>query len=334
MALRLIEGFDHYNTVAQMVSKGWTHYYGDAPVSGRFDGRAAVVQIDSGYWHHTVPGTLASTMYFGMALYYAGDQTPIINTSRCIFRILDEAATTQLSICVNPNHGISVYRGATLIGTSDTGIVPASGWFYIELKVVIDNSAGEVTVRIGGTQVYSLTSADTRAGTAYVGAFRIGCIYPDEDTYYDDLYVDDAGYHGNCHITTFYPDADGANTAFARSAGSNDYECVDDNPPNDDTDYIYSATVTEKSTFGITTGALGSVKGIQLNNRLKVDGLGARLVKPVVRSNSTDYAGGVFDPITDSWLFYPRIYETDPDDSNPWTQTKLEAAEFGLQIDT
>jgi hypothetical protein len=109
---------------------------------------------------------------------------------------------------------------------------------------------------------------------------------------------------------------------------------VDDNPPNDDTDYIYSATVTNKSTFGITTGALGSVKGIQLNNRLKVDGLGTRLAKPVVRSNSVDYAGGVFNGITDSWLFYPRIYETDPDDSNPWTQTKLEAAEFGLQIDT
>jgi hypothetical protein len=29
---------------------------------------------------------------------------------------------------------------------------------------------------------------------------------------------------------------------------------------------------------------------------------------------------------------YPRthVMETDPDDGNPWTQTKLEAAEFGI----
>jgi hypothetical protein len=168
MALRFMDGFDHYNTVAQMVTKGWTQYYGDAPIAGRFDGLAAQPQIDSGYWHHTVPGTLASTMYFGMAVYYLGDETPVISTSRCLFRVLDEAGTTQLSICVNPSYGISVYRGTTLIGTSSNNIVPTSGWFYIEFKVVIDNSAGEVTVRIGGTQVYSLTSADTRAGTAYV----------------------------------------------------------------------------------------------------------------------------------------------------------------------
>jgi hypothetical protein len=38
--------------------------------------------------------------------------------------------------------------------------------------------------------------------------------------------------------------------------------------------------------------------------------------------------------LTTSYTHNSVIWETDPDDSNAWTQTKLEAAEFGLEITT
>ena len=130
------------------------------------------------------------------------------------------------------------------------------------------------------------------------------------------------------------PDVDGNSADFTRSIGSNDYECVDETPSNEDTDYISSNTLNHKSIFGITTGALSTVKGIQVNNHVRVDDAGTRKIKAIARSNGADYQGTESEVITSDYLFESDIWELDPDDSGAWTQTKLEAAEFGLEITT
>jgi hypothetical protein len=71
-----------------------------------------------------------------------------------------------------------------------------------------------------------------------------------------------------------------------------------------------------------------------LNNFTRIDQAGTRKITPLIRSNSTDYQGTETDVITSEFKFESEIFETDPDDSNAWTQTKLEAAEFGLEITT
>jgi hypothetical protein len=111
-------------------------------------------------------------------------------------------------------------------------------------------------------------------------------------------------------------------------------ECVDETPSNEDTDYIYSDTLNHKQGFGITTGSLSTVKGIQLNNHCRLDQAGTRKITPLIRSNSTDYSGTETGAIPADYRFESEIFETDPDDSSAWTQTKLEAAEFGLEITT
>jgi hypothetical protein len=148
------------------------------------------------------------------------------------------------------------------------------------------------------------------------------------------MYVDDTQFHGDCRVKTFVPDSiSGTNNSFTASAGNKD-ECVDEIPSNEDTDYIVSDTLNHKQTFGITTGVLGTVKAIQLNNHCRLDEAGTRKITPIIRSNGTDYSGTESDEITADYLFESEIWETDPDDSGAWTQTKLEAAEFGLEITT
>jgi hypothetical protein len=180
----------------------------------------------------------------------------------------------------------------------------------------------------------NLTSQDTKNGSDYIRQIWLSCVYSSKAVHFDDMYVDDAQFYGDCRVKTFVPDSiSSTNNSFTASAGNKD-ECVDDIPSNEDTDYIYSSTLNHKQGFGITTGALGTVKAIQLNNHCRIDEVGDKKITPLIRSNGADYQGTETELITADYLFESEIWETDPDDSNPWDQTKLEAAEFGLEITT
>ena len=252
-----------------------------------------------------------------------------------LLQFRDESDVSQVSLCINGNYGINAYRNITLLGSSADNVFIDQYWQYLEVKVTISATVGEVTARINGTQVLNLTSQNTKNGSDYIRYFLIRLIHDDQDTHWDDIYVDDAQFNGDCRIKTFVPDSiSSVNNNFTASAGNKD-ECVDDIPPTDDTDYIYSNTLNHKQTFGITTGSLGTVKGIQLNNLCRVDAGGSRKITPLIRSNSTNYLGTeIANNVPDDYKFESEIFETDPDDSNAWTQTKLEAAEFGLEITT
>jgi hypothetical protein len=252
-----------------------------------------------------------------------------------LITIYDESGVKQVRIHVNSSYGLSAYQGDnTLLGSTANNIFEDNKWFYLEGKITISATVGEVTLRVNETQVLNLTSQDTKNGSDYIRYFGICAMYNDLVTLFDDIYIDDAQFHGDCRIRTFLPDSvSSTNNSFTASAGNKD-ECVDDDPPTDDTDYIYSDTLNHKQGFGITTGSLSTVKGIQLNNFTRIDQAGTRKITPLIRSNGTDYSGTETGEITADYIFESEIWETDPDDSSAWTQTKLEAAEFGLEITT
>jgi len=335
MTLLLIDGFDHY-TVSQMIDKYSEYASGGLDmVGGRFGGQA----FHSGSQSQDYVLNFEvnkSTIYFGVAIKKMDGGVPTLSTSYPFLYFLDESGAGQVKLCVNLAMGINVYRGDnTLLGSTGDAIFENYKWCYLEIKVTISDTVGEVTIRINENQVLNLTSQDTKnAASDYIRKIRLAGIYSSQSVYFDDMYVDDAQFHGDCRIRTFMPDSiSSTNNSFTASAGNKD-ECVDETLSNDDTDYIYSDTLNHKQGFGITTGALGTVKAIQLNNHCRIDEAGTRQITPLIRSNSTDYLGTETENITADYLFESEIWETDPDDSNPWTQTKLEAAEFGLEITT
>jgi hypothetical protein len=340
MTLLWMDGFDHYNTGAMLADKGYIinmasgNYYVGASYA-RLDGNGLQTNYTGYYFRRILPGDTYATMYAGVAMRVITATTPSPSATYPFLAFLDGSGVIQVGLALTADYGISAYNGdGTLLGTSSNNVFPFNEWRYIEAKVTISDSGGVVEVRINGAVVLNLTSQDTKNGTDYIKYIQFSTFRHHLSTQFDDIYIDDAQFHGNCHITAFMPDSDSAtNTDFVRSGGSNDYECVDENPPNNDTDYIKSSTVGHKSTFGITTGSLNTVEGIQVNNRVKAATAGNRKGKPLVRSNGADYQGAESDFLDNEYknsIYGP--WETDPDDSNPWTQTKLEAAEFGLEI--
>lgn len=338
MTLLLMEGFDHFFSDAHATDKGWVNIatYADIANSyARFSGRGMQFVYTASNEPRKDFGVNKSTIYFGGAIKKYEGTAPGGKGDRPFLCFYDESSVEQIGFWLTSAYAISAYRGTTtLLGSSSDGVFPNQRWCYLEVKVTISATVGEVTVRVNETQVLNLTSQNTKNGSDYIRIIGIGGIFHDLSTYWDDVYVDDAQFHGDCRIKAFLPDSvSGTNNSFTASAGNKD-ECVDDDPPNDDTDYIYSDTLNHKQGFGITTGSLGTVIGIQLNNFCRIDQAGTRKITPLIRSNGSDYSGTETAEITADYKFESEIFETDPDDSNPWTQTKLEAAEFGLEITT
>jgi len=333
MTLLFMDGFDHYDQ-GQLVEK-W-----DGQVSmnvgsayARFGGQGAR-SYGGGYWFNKLLAANETTVYVGFAFYKDSSNTPSSGTYGQL-KLCDESDVAQIYIRLNSGLGFTALLGeGTELGTSADAVFTNYKWHYIETKVTISDTVGVVEVKLNGTQVLNLTSQDTKNGSDYIRKVQFGGLSPNAYCWFDDLYIDDAQFHGDCRIRTFMPDSiSSTNNDFTASAGNKD-ECVDEIPSNDDTDYITSDTLNHKQGFGITTGALGTVIGIQLNNHCRVDEAGARNITPLIRSNSTNYLGTETGAIAANYIFESEIWETDPDDSNPWTQTKLEAAEFGLEITT
>ena len=335
MTLLFMDGFDHYSDSQKFeksVESEFISTFGNA--YGRFG--TPGFRLTSSNYHVVINSRVnKSTLYTGIAIKKTIGGNPEYTVGYPFITFLDDSGETQVRLHVSSTYEILAYNGAgTLLGTSAEDVFPNLKWFYFECKVTISDTVGVVEVRINGNQVLNLTSKDTKFGSDYIRKIMLRCLNSNLDCYYDDLYFDDSQFHGDVRVRTFMPDADGNSVDFTRSGGSNDYECVDESPSNDDTDYIVSDTLNHKSIFGITTGVLGTVKAIQVNNHVRVDEAGTRKIKSVIRSNSTDYQGIESPEITADYLFESEIWELDPDDSGAWTQTKLEAAEFGLEITT
>ena len=336
MALIFIDGFDHY--VTGDIEEKWSSRGGSqetiSSTYGRFGGQGIQFYGNNGWIKKTI-AVNKTTIYFGGAVYKESTFDPGFSTSAPLIYVDDESAVRQINIHVDSSYKFLVYRGdITLLGSTADYIFETKKWFYLEVKITISATVGVIELKINGTQVLNLTSQNTKNGSDYIRNVYFSGIYSGRYTLWDDIYIDDSQYHGDCRIRTFMPDADGNSVDFTRSTGSNDYECVDEPQSNSDTDYIVSDTLNHKSIFGITTGALGTVKAIQLNNHCRLDEAGTRKIKPVIRSNSTDYQGTETDVIAANYKFESEIWELDPDDSGAWTQTKIEAAEFGLEITT
>lgn len=267
-----------------------------------------------------------STLYFRIALRSASGDPPLIN-----FR---ESSTIHVQFQFNITTGeIDIYRNGTLLGsTVGAGIVP-NAWFCIEGKIIIHDSTGEFTLKVNGSQKASLTSKDTQNG----GVGTVDNIMLTQGfygVYYaDDICIDDAAYPGTGGIEVLAVTADGTNTAWAASAGS-DYQCVDENPPSA-TDYVSTdaGTTGTKESFAlgdlsITPAAIPRV-GLLINALL--DGAGTGNLTPFILSNSNE-ANGTAKALGTSALWAEQYADTDAGHSSEaWTKTYVDAIEAGFK---
>lgn len=343
MTILYAEKFAKYNDDQDIITDNPT--YGSSGTSrtmqtaqGRFGGTVLQVTSSSTYIQFPWAAVSASdTAIIGMSV---RDMTGVLNepTAQNLIGVVDASSQFHWRIDIVAG-SLLLYRagGATPVLTASAiGVIGTNVWHWIEIKAVMAN-AGSVEVRVDGVTVINV-SADFRDGT--VDALTSLRLYGGNFTrQFDDLIIcDGAGatfndFFGDTRMVATVPDADGSVVNWTASAGTN-VSCVDDPLAayDDDTTYISSATTDQESLFShgaFTLTGVNSVKFVQLDTLARDDG--TNTFRQLARSGGTTYDNGADKNHGTVYAWANHRWELDPNGGIAWTETNINAAEFGVR---
>lgn len=345
MSLRKIESFDGmgHNAQGYLTHKGWT-YGGNSPriqgSGGRFSTDAWYDGDNSAYLQ-TTDLTAKSTWIVGFAGKPGNDNPGHV----CVF--YDSSTPNyQISITADGNGHLQARLGnynGTILATGTKKMI-AGVYYYIEVKLVVNNTTGSVEVRIDGEVQFAVSGIDTQ-NTANATVDRIYFGETGGGFYmfwmFDDIYICDGDggsphndFLGDCRVQYILPDGNGNSSQLVGSDGNstNNYLLVDDATPNDDTDYVESSTVGDKDTYsmGNITATAGTVYGVQPVPYAKKTDAGTRKIASVIRLSGTE-EDSADKTLTSSYLFLPDLRTTKPG-GGAFSVSDVNSMEVGVKV--
>lgn len=334
--IRWLDGFDHYGStdgtkvytaVADFGVAGPGRYNNGQYMRLRYNNGNSIVKTFSNHARWTV-GFALNIIDGTLSM---GDGT--------ILQLLD-GASVQCTLCLanTGNRVLSLYRGAynTTLLSLGTFVFNTSAWYYIELDYLIDPSGGSWEVRINGVTEFSGTG-NTRATANTQAASILMKNAANSEIRIDDLYVADGnpaghvGFLGEIAVVTKYPNGAGAHTDWTPSAGSN-YQCVDETPQNNDTDYVASGTPNQIDTYKYPTMVDAQVLAVAPTLIARKDDAGARVIAPVFRHSNGTEEVGASKGLLDNFMQYQEIWEKNPVTDLDWVASEIADGEFGVKL--
>ncbi len=232
---------------------------------------------------------------------------------------------------------IFLWRGttATVLATSASSLT-ASQWRYLEAKTFINDLTGTFEVKVDGVSYVSFTGDTRNAGNAQVTNMRFtstgGCV-----AYYCDWYINDTtgannnDYLGDLRVAELYPNGPGSSTQFAVTGAAANWQAVDESSPDGDTTYVQDAVVNDKDLYTFQDVASPTIYAARLLLLGKKTDAGARSAAGTCKSGATN-SDGTTTALSTDYLYVKALYATDPNTGAAWTQTNLNAAEWGPKI--
>jgi hypothetical protein len=344
MAVVAIEGFDHYPA-------------GSSSQPGGVGGRWTVSTSTS--WSFPAGrhgGLCAERSGSGSITMDLALPSEIASLSVGVAVLVDSAApsSTQELISLRSSSGAQLVLGVTTDGLLQVGRASfsnilgteaggdpwqAAAWYFLEIEAVIHDSTGEVRVFKNGVEVISVSGVDTK-GQTQTGVATLRLRMPGTGAWdvsnFDDIYVTDSDTRlGDSRVITVVPSADTADSDWAPSTGADNYAMVDEVQVNGDTDYVASATPGDLDFYAL--GDLGvspdTIHAVQLMMCARKDDAATREVRLKLKSGATT-VNGATRAMGSSYQYFHEIYEEDPDASDPWTETTINAAQVGVETVT
>lgn len=261
------------------------------------------------------------------------------------FLTLYEGSGPVFHVQLNPNGTFSYYFysnaaiSTEYVGSSVQGM-RSNEWAYVENKWTIHETAGRWETWLNEVKIFDWTgrtSGGEDAGHVYTGVWNscaIGrfastvgmeariCDYYliDQETSLTDDWSDVSG---DLFVGYIRPEAVGDSNDFTPTSGDN-FEMVDELDPDDDTTVNASTAPNNRDNFVMEDVPAGvEILGYQSVVYAKKTSDGSSLLKPTLRTNSTDYdaeAQGIASP--DRYTYILQPYDVNPD-----TDAKLTEAE-------
>jgi hypothetical protein len=256
------------------------------------------------------------------------------------FMQLADNGSDQVTLCLNPNGSLALYRGrgisGTLLVTSSPGIITGGQWYGIEMEVTINSSTGSASVWVNGIQVINATglntSGDDNAYTNQIGIGDFNNVFG-SGVYMDDFRVWDAtGSTQNAplgvdsQLVTKLPSGAGASTGWTPNGAAANWQCVDDNPPDGDTTYVSSSAASTADAYAMPSAGFTAAPYMVVARSYVRNAGGSPTMQIGVSSSGTTGGGTAFAP-TGSYAFADTCIALDPHTSAAWTAAGADAAQ-------
>jgi hypothetical protein len=348
MSLLWIEGFETFGAIGSNITALLVKKYG-VPLdvsaggcelcAGRFFGSAARLRTTSPALCFSTPAfTPTATVIVGCAI-----KVDSISSPTDLLRFYDGDALYHVGVQIVNSGVIRLNRnGTTMPGESAPNTVAAGQWYYLEIKVTVGDTDGSYEVRVNGVTVASASGIDTRnGGTGLIERVQFrGWQASTVSVFatYDDMYVlnslgtDNNSFLGSQLVESVFPNTNVQN-GWIPSVGSNNAACVDENPSNDDTDFVYSAVSGSKDLYGVgsCTHINGNIKGVQLNVDARVTDSTPQGLRPLVKAGGVETPGGSTTVTSTGYKVFPIVAEHNPSTGALWTPAEIAAMQIGIE---
>lgn len=333
MALLFMDGFEHYAS-GDLAEK---YEYSSGNVSSSY-ARTGTKCLSSDTAIGKAVSTSSTTCIIGLGHLQTASWGSTITINSGGFA---SSGYWQMVVVLVGDGSVEVRRGGssgTLLGSAAAGTLRKSVWNYVEVKAVIHDSTGAVTVKVNGATVVTVSSEDTQYQTA-TGWTNVQ-VNTGTGAYVDDFYICDGSgsqnndFIGECRVVTLLPSTgNGSNTDFTCSSSTDHGALVDEATPNDDTDYVYSSTVNHVDSWNYPAlGYTGTIKGVQMSLSAKKTDSGTRAIAAVTRPASTNRVHGTNHYLGTGYTYWLSIWELNPEDSAAWEVADVDGAEFGVKV--
>jgi hypothetical protein len=338
MAILHIEGFEHGSANTDLILIVDTLSTSAASfVDGRDGSPRKAVELDNG--NHFISWPINGDTTLTYTAGFAFKVTALQN--RVIARWYSDDGTAHCGLDMTSAGNLEFMRSSTIVEVTTNTPIQTGQWYYIEFQVLIDDTVGTYEVKVDGVTELSGTGVDTKAGAEdnVVGFSLIGATF--SDTQYDDFYLLDStgltnnDFLGDSQVETLFPDADGFTNDFTPLSGLTNYEMVDDGyTPDIGTTYVSSSTVNhiDLYTFTDLELALNDIYAVEAVGMCWMAEVGPRTLRMMTRVSSTNYEGDIVGcPIEYNCINH--LWETNPNTAAAWTESDINAAEFGITIE-
>jgi len=338
MALLLFDGFDGYDSLADVVDMGlWASCVPSASLISTVrygTGKCLKMSYNFFFLQYVFPADQAAkTLHVGFSLM---QENPLINAP--IFLLSNAVNSLQLRLYVNASQKLEARGAGAAIWATGTTTLKVGVYYYIELKLLVANSSGIFDCRINGLSEFTFSGDTQVAATNEVKQLWFGNESNSNCSWrLDDVYVlDTTGtlnntYLGEQRAELIYPTSD-STVAFSHNTGASNWDAINDvvGAADDDTTYVLGTT-GQKDEYGLANlASVNTVAGVKVMTRASRDDINAVNLKTGIKSGTTNQQ--VTHAVTVGYTNFVDIFETSDGAGTAFTTTTIDSLLSTLEV--
>lgn len=289
------------------------------------------VSSDNGYIKHAIPGSLTEA-YFAVWVRPSATSYGSSNSGKLrLYVYFTDGSAAMLVLATNHIDVYTVTSGGTETLRATGSVSVNNAPFQVQVRIKTDL----IDTKVDGISNGSYASSYGGGTIAALKFTVIGQVFSDGGGI-DHLAVASDDWLGDVRIDGLMPTGDDTVTWTAEGGGSN-YADVDDRPPNDDVDYVYTFTDAEQDLYTLedyddvdAEGVTRTPLGVVLWARARKVTAGSQQLKLQLKSGATTSDGSAQNLLADYGYLY-RIDLVNPDTAGAWTDTTLDALKVGIK---